>query len=142
MAWRKSPPELVDLFERAVPHGPGIERRKMFGYPAAFINGHLFAGLHQESFVVRLAEADRERALAEHRARTFEPMPGRQMREYVVVPAPVLGAPRTLAAWLARSIRYARSLPPKQAKAPRRDSTPRRRRPAGSPRGTRRAKSQ
>jgi hypothetical protein len=33
MAWRTSPPELVDLFERAVPQGRGIERRKMFGYP-------------------------------------------------------------------------------------------------------------
>lgn len=142
MAWRKSPPELVDLFERAVPRGRGIERRKMFGYPAAFLNGHLFAGLHQESFVVRLPEADCERAGAEHRTRAFEPMPGRQMREYVVVPEPVLGEPRTLAAWLARSIRYARSLPPKQPMAPRRDGTPRRGRPAASLRGSRRATSQ
>jgi TfoX/Sxy family transcriptional regulator of competence genes len=128
MAWRKSPPELVDLFERAVPQGRGIERRTMFGYPAAFLNGHLFAGLHQESFVVRLPEADRERARAEHRARAFEPMPGRHMREYVVVPEPVLGEPRTLAAWLAAAIRYVRSLPPKPPKTARRDNTQRKKR--------------
>jgi hypothetical protein len=29
MAWRKSPPELVDVFERVVPRGQGIERRKI-----------------------------------------------------------------------------------------------------------------
>jgi TfoX/Sxy family transcriptional regulator of competence genes len=142
MAWRKSPPALVDLFERAVPRSRGVERRKMFGYPAAFLNGHLFAGLHQESFVVRLPEADRERAGVEHQARAFEPMPGRQMREYVVVPAPVLNDSRTLAAWLARSVRYARSLPPKRPRSPRRDGTPHRGRPAGSSRGARRATSQ
>lgn len=142
MAWRKSPPELVDLFERAVPHGPGIGRRKMFGYPAAFVNGHLFAGLHQESFVVRLPEADRERARAEHGARAFEPMAVRQMREYVVVPASVLGEPRTLAAWLARAMRCAGSLPPKPPKPSRRDGPPRRRRLTGRSRGARRAPSQ
>jgi TfoX/Sxy family transcriptional regulator of competence genes len=120
MPWRKSPPDLVDLFERAVPHGAGIERRQMFGYPAAFLNGNLFAGLHQKSFLLRLCAADRERARAEHGARAFEPMPGRPMREYVVMPAPLLGDRRALAAWLSRSIRYTRSLPPKPARAPRR----------------------
>ena len=89
----------------------------MFGYPAAFVNGHLFAGLPQESFIVRLPDADRERARAQHGARAFEPMPGRRMREYVVVPEPLLGEPGELAAWLSRSIRYTRSLPPKPPKA-------------------------
>jgi hypothetical protein len=27
------------------------QRRQMFGYPAAFVNGHLFAGLHQSNLV-------------------------------------------------------------------------------------------
>ena len=62
MGWRKSPQPLIDLFERVVPHAGGIERRRMFGYPAAFLAGHLFAGLHQESLILRLSESDRERA--------------------------------------------------------------------------------
>src|SRR5438046_4701621 len=41
MAWRKSPPELIATFERVVPAG-GAERRLMFGYPAAFVNGKMF----------------------------------------------------------------------------------------------------
>lgn len=122
MGWRKSPQPLIDLFERVVPHGGGIERRRMFGYPAAFLAGHLFAGLHQESFILRLSESDRERARAEQGARPFEPMPGRRMREYVVLPESLLGRPRALGAWIVRSIGYVRSLPPKT--------------PQGAPRGS------
>ncbi len=122
MAWRKSPPDLIALFEDAVPRGRGIERRSMFGYPAAFANGHLVAGLHQESFVVRLPAA--ERARADHRARPFEPMAGRRMREYVVVPDCVLAERRTLDAWLAGSVRDVRTLPPKTRTTTRR-TTPR-----------------
>jgi TfoX/Sxy family transcriptional regulator of competence genes len=128
MGWRKSPQPLIDLFERAVPRAGGIERRRMFGYPAAFLAGHLFAGLHQESFILRLSEPDRERARAEHGVRPFEPMPGRRMREYVVLPESLLGRPRALGAWIVRSIGYVRSLPPKT-----RQGSPR----GGATRGTR-----
>ncbi len=77
--------ETAAVDERAVPRGRGIERSKMFGYPAAFLSGHLFAG-------------------------------------------PVLGEPRTLAAWLAAAMRYVRSLPPRQPKTARRDNTQRKKR--------------
>lgn len=119
MAWRKSPQALVDLFDQAVPRGRDVERRRMFGYPAAFLNGHLFAGLHQEDFILRLPESARERAREDHGARPFEPMPGRRMREYVVLPEVLLRDRAILAAWLARSIRYVRSLPPKRPRAAR-----------------------
>ena len=36
MAWTKSPQSLIDLFDKSVPPGANISRRKMFGYPAAF----------------------------------------------------------------------------------------------------------
>ena len=90
MAWRKSPQRLIDLFDAIVPSGTGIERRKMFGYPAAFVNGNLFAGLHQEDFILRLDEPGREALIRDCGAGIFEPMPGRRMREYVVVPAAIL----------------------------------------------------
>lgn len=86
----------------------------MFGYPAAFANGHLFAGLHQEDCILRLSEPARERAMREHGARPFEPMPGRRMREYVALPETLLRDRAALTAWLARSLRYVRSLPPRR----------------------------
>lgn len=107
MAWRKAPPELVALFDGVVPRDPRVERRQMFGYPAAFAAGKLFAGLHQENFILKLAEPDRARLQAEHGAQPFEPMPGRRMREYVVLPAAILSDRRALNTWLARSLSYA-----------------------------------
>ncbi len=60
MAWTKSPQSLVELFDKSVLSGDSISRRKMFGYPAAFANGNLFAGLHQNDFIIRLS-GDRPR---------------------------------------------------------------------------------
>ena len=57
--WRKSPDDLIALFYAALPEDPRVERRKMFGYPCAFVGGNLFTGLHQEDVIVRLAEKDR-----------------------------------------------------------------------------------
>ncbi|MBJ7412837.1 MAG: hypothetical protein JHD15_21120, partial [Phenylobacterium sp.] len=48
MAWTKSPKSLVDLLELSLPDAPGLQRRKMFGYPVAFVNGHMCAGLFQD----------------------------------------------------------------------------------------------
>lgn len=114
MAWQKSPDHLVELFDQVVPKDTRIERRKMFGYPAAFLNGHLFAGLHQENFVLKLDTSDREKIIAKLQAKPFMPMPGRAMREYVVLPASVLTSRKSLSAWLARSVAYVSSLPPKE----------------------------
>lgn len=108
MAWRKSPPALIALFEATVPNDPAVTRRKMFGYPAAFVNGNLFMGLHQESFIVRLSEHDRAEFTRQFGERTFEPMPGRRMREYVELPCSVLDDATARTAWLARGLAYAR----------------------------------
>ena len=116
MAWRKSPPSLIELFDAVLPGDPRIERRKMFGYPAAFLNGRLFAGLHQENFILKLSASDREKLIAERDARVFEPMPGRPMREYIALPASLLSERRALTAWLARSIAYVAAMAPKASK--------------------------
>lgn len=115
MAWRKSPPALIAAFDAALPDDPHVERRKMFGYPAAFAHGHLFTGLHQENLMVRLGEAQRA-ALVKNGGRPFEPMPGRAMREYVVVPDAIVADKRALAMWLKRGLAYVGTLPPKTAR--------------------------
>jgi hypothetical protein len=94
----------------------------MFGYPAAFFQGQMFAGLFQTSMTLRLAEADRARFMTIDGALPFEPMPGRSMREYVVVPSALLAQPSELSAWLDRSLAYAASLPPKEPKQRKRSS--------------------
>lgn len=39
--WKKSSAELVNSFAAAIAELPELEPRQMFGYPAAFANGHL-----------------------------------------------------------------------------------------------------
>jgi TfoX/Sxy family transcriptional regulator of competence genes len=120
MTWRKSPPELVVALEKALPADPRAERRKMFGYPCCFAGGNMFAGLHQESMILRLPAGAREELLALPGAAVFEPMPGRRMKEYVTVPPGIIEDPRTLAKWVARSFAYASSLPRKRTRVKRR----------------------
>jgi TfoX/Sxy family transcriptional regulator of competence genes len=116
MAWRKSPPQLIERFAAALPDDPACDRRTMFGYQAAFVNGNMFTSLHQESMVVRL-DADGRAALQRLGGQAFEPMPGRVMREYIAVPETLLGDARGLRRWVGKAFAYAASLPPKARRA-------------------------
>lgn len=117
--WEKSSPELVLVFEQALSGVPQAQSRQMFGYPAAFVNEQMFASLFQENFILRLPEAERAAFIQKHDAHVFEPMPGRPMREYVVVPPSVVHSAAQLEGWLGKALAYAQSLPPKATKAKR-----------------------
>jgi TfoX/Sxy family transcriptional regulator of competence genes len=117
MKWRKAPDALVQKFDTIVPDDPRVERRKMFGYPAAFLGGNLFMGIYQESLMLRLAEDDRAEFLRLPGAAVFEPMPGRPMREYVTVPPAMLHQSAPLSGWIRRSVDYAASMPAKGPRA-------------------------
>lgn len=113
--WKKPGPELVDRFHEAVAGIEGVELRKMFGFPAAFVGGNMAAGLHQDTFMVRLPEDERAHRLADGWT-LFEPMPGRPMREYVALPPEVADDVDAARGWIERAASYVRTLPPKAAK--------------------------
>ena len=116
-AWRKSPDDLQERFGGVVSGIEGMERRQMFGYPAAFVGGHLTTSLFRDSWIVRLPDDERQACL-DSGGSTFEAMPGRPMREYVALPADVAADPEQAGAWVERAAAYVRTLPPKQAKKP------------------------
>ena len=111
--WRKSPPELIDLLGRALPNDPAVERRTMFGYPCAFIKGNMFAGLFGENIFVRLPEGERAGLVGKGEAAPFEPVPGRTMKEYVVLRGGACQA-AALKAVISQSLAYARTIPAKK----------------------------
>jgi TfoX/Sxy family transcriptional regulator of competence genes len=117
MAWQKSSPELIEFFDKVTAGLPG-QRKSMFGYPVYFAeNNHMFVGLYEDSLWVRVSEPDRAELLATvPGAALFEPMPGRPMREYVVLPPAVLRDEATFERWLQRALEYVRSLPVKETK--------------------------
>jgi hypothetical protein len=88
----------------------------MFGYPCAFLGGHMFSGLFQDHFILRLPDVERAKFLKEKGTAIFEPMPGRPMKEYVLVPPQVLDSDSALQPWLRLSRDYVSGLPPKANK--------------------------
>ena len=112
----KSPPGLVMRFDELAALVPDAKRRPMFGYPSCVLGGNMFMSLFRDRLVLRLSEPDRAQIIAEHGATTFEPMPGRPMTGYVVIP-PSLVASDGVDEWVSRSYAHARSLPAKKPKA-------------------------
>jgi len=115
--WRKPPEELIEYFHTLIPDGPGpVEFRPMFGSPCYWCRGNMFTTVHQESIVVRLSDADREVLLQEPDVELFEPMEGRPMREYVVLPPRIADDPEAAREWMARGLAYVATMPPKEKK--------------------------
>jgi hypothetical protein len=101
--------------DRVLPEDPNIERRKMFGYPCAFVNGNMFAGLFASLMFVRLPAEERLSMMTDRDAKPLEPMPGRPMKDYIVVPPALMIRETDLKALVARAMRFGASLPPKKA---------------------------
>jgi TfoX/Sxy family transcriptional regulator of competence genes len=110
----KPPPWLVTLFDELIA-GTAGERRQMFGSPCGFLDGQLFSGVFGAQLFVRLSEEDRAKLLSEG-AQLFDPMGGRPMKEYVVLPAALLDDERAVRRWMDSAVQYARALGPKKAK--------------------------
>lgn len=108
-----------EFFHAVMPDAPGVSVRPMFGQLAAFVNGNMFMGIFGSDVFVRLSEADRAQ-IAEAGGGPFEPMPGRPMREYAVLPPVWRDEPDRVRDWAARALDLAEELPPKAPKATKR----------------------
>lgn len=115
MKLRKSPEALVAIFDEVMP-GPPATKRKMFGFPAGFINGNMFMGLFEDSMILRLPGELREELIQLHGAKPFAPMAGRVMKEYVALPELLLHDREQLSSWAGKALAYGESLEPKSAK--------------------------
>ena len=116
MKWVKAPEELKILIENAM-KGIDCEKRPMFGYPAYFINKNMFAGLFQDQLFLRLSQAQLQELRRTHPSiSNLEPMPGRPMKDYFVLPESLHAKPAELSRIVAKSAEYTRALAPKVKK--------------------------
>jgi TfoX/Sxy family transcriptional regulator of competence genes len=104
--WKPAPREAVEAYEAVTSGLPAAEPRKMFGYSCVFAKGNMSGGLHEAGMVLRLPDGQRAEFLRMKDAEQFEPMPGRVMREYVVVPRVLLNAPDQLRPWVEKALGY------------------------------------
>jgi hypothetical protein len=115
MNWTKPVPELVDRFLAALPEHPDAERKKMFGFPACFVNGNYFAGLHQEAFVIRLPAPLKDRFSELAGSEQFDPRAtGKGMKDWWLIPPDVVEDETRLTALLHSAFEDVRKLPPKE----------------------------
>lgn len=90
----------------------------MFGCPAYFVNKNMFSGVFADNIFIRLSVQERDELVGEFKNSTpFEPMKGRVMKEYMVVPKELYNNSKTLNHWLERSFQYTSSLPPKKSQS-------------------------
>lgn len=117
MEWKKPSQELMGLLASSMEPFKA-EKKKMFGSTVYFTNGNMFTGVHEDHIFLRLSEKDRAEIKAEFKETApFEPMKGRTMKEYVVIPPGLYENEEAFKPWVERSMGYAKSLPQKTVKA-------------------------
>jgi TfoX/Sxy family transcriptional regulator of competence genes len=108
--------ESEELLRSLVPSAKEVAIRPMFGNLSAFVSGNMFFGVYGENLFVRLSESDRAELLKVKGAAVFEPLKGRQMKDYVVVPRSWASDPARIKPWVAKALDRSSRLPPKQKK--------------------------
>jgi len=103
-----------EFFRSLLPDDPRVTIRPMFGNISAFVNGNMFAGLFGNDLFVRLSEENRKELLEKEGASLLEPMKGRPMKEYVVIPKAWWKQHETVRKWIIRSMDWTSKLPPKK----------------------------
>lgn len=106
-------PEAIAVFESLVPAHPAVTRRKMFGHPAAFVQGNMFFGVFGEAIVIKLGASDRAAALGSLGVTDFQPMPGRPMRDWVSIGPAMFGKRAVLEGWVGKALAAGLERPPK-----------------------------
>lgn len=109
MAGEKAAPELLARFEELVEVVPEVDRKLVFGCPSCLVGGNMFFGVHPVGLFVKLPPDAGAELLADGGV-PFEPMPGRAMGGFFVLPS------GDGADWVRRSYDYALTLPPKKPK--------------------------
>jgi len=105
-----------EFFRSTLPDDPRITIRPMFGNISAFVNGNMFAGLFGNDLFVRLSDESRKELLEKKGTSPLEPMKGRPMKEYVVLPNAWRNQHETIRMWVTRSLDSTSKLPPKKTK--------------------------
>lgn len=105
-----------DFFRTLVPADPRVSIRPMFGNISAFVNGNMFFGLFGNDLFLRLSPENRAELLNEKGASFLEPMKGRPMKEYVMIPKPWRNDPEIIRSWVSKSLDWTSKLPQKKTR--------------------------
>lgn len=102
-----APPDLVARFEDLVDLVGDADPKLVFGCPSCLAGGNMFFGVHATGLFVKLPPALGEDLLASG-GTPFEPMPGRAMGGFYVLPD------GDVSDWVRQSYDHAKTLPAKK----------------------------
>jgi len=109
--------ELVHRLRELLADEDGITEKKMFGGLAFLLGGNMSVSASRNGgLLVRLDPADTDAALTRPHVALMQ-MGGRTMDGWITVAPEGLRTKRELAAWVKRSLTFARTLPPKHRSA-------------------------
>ena len=101
-------------FQKLLPPDPSVTTRPMFGNLSAFVNGNMFSGVFGDELFVRVSDEDQAR-IRKQGGKPFEPMAGREMSGYVIVPPGWEKKPEAARAWVATALAWSKKLPARAA---------------------------
>jgi TfoX/Sxy family transcriptional regulator of competence genes len=105
--------ELAGRIREQLAGEPGITEKKMFGGLAFLLNGNMSVSASgQGGLLLRIDPAETDDALAQPHAEIMV-MRGRPMEGWIRVDPEGVASEEALAAWVRRSVGYARTLPAK-----------------------------
>jgi hypothetical protein len=104
--------ELAQRVRERLAAETGLAEKRMFGGLAFLLDGNMAVGISVNDLMVRVGPDATDDALAEPHTRPFD-MTGRPMRGWILVAPDGVTGEDALAAWIARGVSFARTLPPK-----------------------------
>jgi len=106
--------DLAERMREVLSGQPGVDERKMFGGLAFMVNGHMACGIVGDELMVRVGPERQQDVLSLPHAREMT-FTGKSMKSMVYVSRDGFASDEDLAAWMARGVDFARSLPVKGA---------------------------
>jgi len=117
MEWKKSPPEIEEVFGMLFPMGPDIDQFRMYGIPVWLIGCNIIAGLYEDRLFVRLSSEDLEYYKINEQAELVAPFTTCTKKEYILVPDHIIDDWGLLKILLMKSIGYVQTIEPIYSKS-------------------------
>ncbi|MBI3739962.1 MAG: TfoX/Sxy family protein [Chloroflexi bacterium] len=104
--------ELAERMRAKLKFTRGVVEKKMFGGVGFLVNGNMACGVNKQDLIVRLSDADFEKALKQKGVRIFD-MTGRPMKGWILVSEAGYASDKALEGWIEKGVAFAKSLPKK-----------------------------
>ena len=117
LKWEKMSPKVAEQLASLV-KGFDCQKKPMFGHEVYWINGNMFAGVFEDDIWIRLSRDDQGDYFEKYDdGKLFEPMAGRAMKDYVVLPESVVANTEAANEWIEKAYKFTAMLPEKKPKA-------------------------